>query len=302
MAQHKHFGREQWLARTIGRRHEEWKEKHADELMKISPSMMQQFRKGQLDSAEYHTAIKAFRKNDGNFTTWQFKNIKRRDPSFNPYKKDPFYHYTYTPKPYKSPSKPATLPPLVNSPSGLMGGGSLPSIKRTFSNVGQAMHDREDDHVDHALEMYRTGHGAGGGAGHSSIQGYLFDGDVAEVGAGDTQPVTEAEVEIAHDIIRDKLKNRFSTFRRAFRTVDENNSGVVSKLEALRILMMLNLTNIREKVMAKLCDIMDKNGNGTVEYNEFCDCKTGLFSNPARPTERYLSTASPRAQQPALLP
>ena len=36
------------------------------------------------------------------------------------------------------------------------------------------------------------------------------------------------------------------------------------------MLMMLNLTNVREKVMNKLCDIMDKDGDG-VEYDEFCD-------------------------------
>lgn len=36
------------------------------------------------------------------------------------------------------------------------------------------------------------------------------------------------------------------------------------------MLMMLNLTNVREKVVNKLVDIMDKDGNG-VDYNEFCE-------------------------------
>ena len=43
----------------------------------------------------------------------------------------------------------------------------------------------------------------------------------------------------------------------------------VTKIEALRMLMMLNLKHVREKVMNKLCDIMDKDGDG-VEYDEFC--------------------------------
>ena len=66
------------------------------------------------------------------------------------------------------------------------------------------------------------------------------------------------------------MQDRFSTFRRAFQEIDENRNGKVTKIEALRILMMLNLTNVREKVMNKLCDIMDKDGDG-VEYDEFCE-------------------------------
>ena len=43
----------------------------------------------------------------------------------------------------------------------------------------------------------------------------------------------------------------------------------MTKIEALRMLMMLNLKHVREKVMNKLCDIMDRNGDG-IDYEEFC--------------------------------
>ena len=299
------FDREQWLARTVSRRHDEWKEKHAAELIRISPMMMQKLRQGRLATPDYQNAIHAYRKNDGAFTTWLNTNVKRRDPAVNPYKNDSFYQYTYTPKAYRSPTKksPAKLPPLTMGHASA-GGGTTASpaaaasgapLKRTFSDVTE-VHYEEDNgsHVDHSLEMFRTGVGAGGGAGHASVKGYRFDGDVAKVGAGDPKPVSAEEIEAAHDIIRDKLKGRFATFRRAFREIDENNSGRVTKLEALRMLMMLNLTNVREKVMAKLCDVMDPNGNG-VEYEEFCQCTHPLPH--ARPCPRRALSAL-RARPP----
>ena len=101
-------------------------------------------------------------------------------------------------------------------------------------------------------------------------------------------------------MIREKLQTRFTSFREAFKVIDENRSGRVSKTEvsasvrshqisvfhrnnfltygqllvpstpqALRMLMMLNLTNVREKVVNKLVDIMDKDGNGYVIFPEF---------------------------------
>lgn len=37
------------------------------------------------------------------------------------------------------------------------------------------------------------------------------------------------------------------------------------------VLMMFNLTQIREKVFAKIIDIMDKDGNNKIGFNEFCE-------------------------------
>lgn len=35
--------------------------------------------------------------------------------------------------------------------------------------------------------------------------------------------------------------------------------------------MMFNLTSVREKVFAKIVDIMDRDNNGKIAFNEFCD-------------------------------
>lgn len=128
--------------------------------------------------------------------------------------------------------------------------------------------------VDHSLEMFRTGVGAGAGAGRVNAKdGYRFDGDVAEAGkdgfrANDNSPVTDDELEHAHRTIRQKIKTRFKTFRDGFRLIDEDGNGKVNKVEALRMLMIFNLTTVREKALVKLVDLMDINGDG-IDYNEF---------------------------------
>ena len=170
-------------------------------------------------------------------------------------------------------------------------------------------------HVDHALEMFRTGSNAGA---------YSFDGDVAGVGAGDSAPVTLEELERAHDMIREKMTVKFGNMAKAFQAIDEDRSGKVShkiplegpsccnltndpsapppqktphltfalkslavqtqsphshtckpsakqvtKAEALRLLMLLNLPQIREKVLNEIGDIVDADGDG-IEFKEFC--------------------------------
>ena len=87
----------------------------------------------------------------------------------------------------------------------------------------------------------------------------------------DQSEVTSEELERAHALIRDHLSTRFATFRRAFMMLDENRSGKLTQLEMMRIPMMLNLTQVREKVFKRLVYIADKNEDGVVEFNEFCE-------------------------------
>lgn len=99
-------------------------------------------------------------------------------------------------------------------------------------------------HVDHSLEMFRTGVGAGAGAGYGP--GYRFDGTVDDAGVGDRAPITEKEVEEAHDMIREKLQTRFTSFREAFKVIDENRSGRVSKTEvSTKSPSFIRISNVR---------------------------------------------------------
>lgn len=86
--------------------------------------------------------------------------------------------------------------------------------------------------VDHALEMFRNRQAMGGAGVYG--QNYVFDGEVAELGAGDDKPVTDKEIERAHDVIREHVLTRFGTMARCFRMVDEDHSGFIDRIEALR--------------------------------------------------------------------
>jgi len=135
------------------------------------------------------------------------------------------------------------------------------------------VHPPAYQHVDHALEMFREGHAIGDHTADNLTGlrgGYRFDGEVAAIGAGDHAPVTAAELEIAHDLIREKVKMRWGELKNAFRTVDEDKSGAVTKLEFLRVLMLFNLTQIREKTAMRLAQIMDTNRDDKIDYAEFC--------------------------------
>jgi len=126
--------------------------------------------------------------------------------------------------------------------------------------------------VDHSLAMFRSGAGAGhrGGEAHQigGSGGYL-------PGMGNqndmcVKPVSDDELEKAHDRIRCHLTTRWSTFRKAFRSLDFDFSGKIDSSEAMRILMHLGLTDIREATLLKLMSIADANGDGLVSYDEFC--------------------------------
>ena len=195
-------------------------------------------------------------------------------------------------------------------------------------------------HVDHALACFRGGQAIGDASLHKE-QAYR-PGEVHAPGKNDTQPITEEELEYAHDLIRHRITNRFAQFRRAFQMIDEDSSGKVrpgvrapatgvregqredarappseitildisedlhlgdlhlgdlhlgksdvaalrwqiSKMEGLRILMMLHLTNVREVVLLKLLEIADANHNDLMEYHEFCDL---MMSEDALPLAR----------------
>ena len=65
--------------------------------------------------------------------------------------------------------------------------------------------------------MFPTDFGAGS---------YEF-GDVA--GDTDTAPITDKEMQQAHELIRFSVMNKYPTLSKAFRAIDENKSNMVSQ-------------------------------------------------------------------------
>ena len=81
---------------------------------------------------------------------------------------------------------------------------SMPTSMRGAQHPTWSADHADPNHVDHSLEMFRTGHGAGGA--------YKFDGEVAASGAGDSKPVTDYELECVSSLgLSNPSSNRSSS-------------------------------------------------------------------------------------------
>lgn len=85
--------------------------------------------------------------------------------------------------------------------------------------------------------------------------------------------VTEKELVAAHTKIRNHFATRFTEVRRGFRLLDEDHSGKLSYGEMKAVLMMFNL-DISGKVLSKLIEIADMDGDGDIDYAEFARIMT----------------------------
>ena len=91
--------------------------------------------------------------------------------------------------------------------------------------------------------------------------------------------VSDRELEAAHDQIRERCMVRYGNVRNAFRSMDTDGSGKCSQQEFQRMLMLLNLSNIPPRVMSKLAQICDVDGDG-VDYREYARL---IFAEDALP-------------------
>jgi Ca2+-binding EF-hand superfamily protein len=76
--------------------------------------------------------------------------------------------------------------------------------------------------------------------------------------------------EVAHwfKIMQEKMTTRFAELRRAFRTLDEDASGELDREEFKQVMNMFNL-GVPDRVMDKLIDLADFDGDGSINYAEF---------------------------------
>jgi len=79
---------------------------------------------------------------------------------------------------------------------------------------------------------------------------------------------SDEDVEYWFKIMQEKMTTRFSELRRAFRTLDEDASGALDRDEFKQVLVMFNL-GIPDRVMNKLIDLADFDGDGSINYAEF---------------------------------
>jgi len=91
---------------------------------------------------------------------------------------------------------------------------------------------------------------------------------IEEVVVKDNGPKQE-DVQYWFKVMQDKMTTRFAELRRAFRTLDEDASGSLEREEFQKMLIMFNL-GIPANVIEKLIDLADFDGDGLINFAEFC--------------------------------
>lgn len=250
------FDRKSWLARADYNLKTERTRLYAPTLQTISPVLLAKQKRGQLRTTEFFEAIEAYRVGGDAYAAW---SLETRKELLKPRPASEVRAELLESIARKSKPRPgsARLPPV----DAMAAAGAAKKARPQTASARAAGTD-PGRHVDHALEMWRNGKSAGGI--------YQFDGDIDDVGEGDAKPVSDQELEQAHDMIRAQITTKFKNLRQAFQKLDEDRSGKLSRVEALRMLMQFNLSGVREAVINRICDIVDKDGDG-IEFDEFCD-------------------------------
>lgn len=82
--------------------------------------------------------------------------------------------------------------------------------------------------------------------------------------------VTEEDVRKCAGAIREKLLDKFGTLQKAFRAMDEDASGDITRKELERYLEIINLHTIaRKDVLTALFETIDADASGNFDFKEF---------------------------------
>ena len=84
--------------------------------------------------------------------------------------------------------------------------------------------------------------------------------------------ISVKELRQAVDLIRDKLLDKYHRLDTAFKTIDADRSGHLSRAEMRFCVMTLNLEgNVRPPVIEAIVDLADVDGDNKINHREFCD-------------------------------
>ena len=77
-----------------------------------------------------------------------------------------------------------------------------------------------------------------------------------------------------HKVLKRSLETRFGELRRAFRLIDEDNSGDCDREELKGMLNAMFNLNIPDNVMDRIIDLADMDGDGSINFAEFARVAT----------------------------
>jgi len=84
----------------------------------------------------------------------------------------------------------------------------------------------------------------------------------------------DEDVRHYHKLLKRSLETRFAELRRAFRLIDEDNSGQCDRDELKHMLNAMFNLNIPEYIMDKIIDLADYDGDGQINFAEFARLAT----------------------------
>jgi len=97
-------------------------------------------------------------------------------------------------------------------------------------------------------------------------------------------------------IIQNKMKDRFSEVRKAFRSLDADASGQLDPDEFKRMLEMFNLEKVPDLIISTIYKLTDFDGNGTISYAEFARLLTTDNVNDMKKTVSALDDSAMAAK------
>jgi Ca2+-binding EF-hand superfamily protein len=77
-----------------------------------------------------------------------------------------------------------------------------------------------------------------------------------------------------HKVLKRSLETRFGELRRAFRLIDEDNSGDCDREELKGMLNAMFNLNIPDNIMDRIIDLADMDGDGSINFAEFARVAT----------------------------
>lgn len=86
--------------------------------------------------------------------------------------------------------------------------------------------------------------------------------------------VLDEDVRKYHKVLKRALETRFAELRRAFRLIDEDNSGDCDRNELKHMLQAMFNLQIPEAIMDRIIDLADFDGDGSINFAEFARIAT----------------------------